>query len=84
MLSLDAALLDIPLSGNIAQSSASPAEMPAEGEVQPLRLSVEACQRAQIRLALAGTDHNWSASARLLELDASNLHKLARRLGLKA
>ena len=84
MLSLDAALLDIPLSGNVAQSSASPAEMPAEGEVQPLRLSVEACQRAQIRLALAATDHNWSASARLLELDASNLHKLARRLGLKA
>ena len=84
MLLLDAAVLDIPLSGSVGRSSPPAAAVPAEGEVLPLRLSVEACQREQIRLALAVTDNNWSAAARLLELDASNLHKLARRLGLKA
>ena len=28
-------------------------------------------------------DGNWAAAARVLEVDPSNLHKLARRLGLK-
>lgn len=83
MLTLDAALLDIPIgSGALPAPSAQIELDPAE--VQPLRLSVEACQREQIRRALAACDDNWSAAARLLELDASNLHKLARRLGLKS
>ena len=84
MLSLDAALLDIPASGTTAPSDTPSAGAVVESDIQPLRLSVEACQREQIRLALAATAENWSAAARLLELDASNLHKLARRLGLKA
>lgn len=83
MLSLDATLLDIPVGGMALSDVAEPGEILAEGDVQPLRLSVEACQREQIRLALVATGDNWSAAARLLELDASNLHKLARRLGLK-
>src|SRR5690606_2415762 len=83
MLTLDAALLDILIgSGALPALSAQTELDPAE--VQPLRLSVEACQREQIRRALAACDDNWSAAARLLELDASNLHKLARRLGLKS
>jgi anaerobic nitric oxide reductase transcription regulator len=83
MLTLDAALLDIPIgSGALTAQSAQTELDPAE--LQPLRLSVEACQREQIRRALAACDDNWSAAARLLELDASNLHKLARRLGLKS
>lgn len=44
---------------------------------------VEASQRQAIREALALQRHNWAAAARQLGLDASNLHKLARRLGLK-
>ncbi len=83
MLSLDAALLDIPVGGTLLADVAQPAAILTEGDVQPLRLSVEACQREQIRRALTATADNWSAAARLLELDASNLHKLARRLGLK-
>src|SRR5690606_12656303 len=83
ILTLDAALLDIPIgSGALTAQSAQTELDPAE--LQPLRLSVEACQREQIRRALAACDDNWSAAARLLELDASNLHKLARRLGLKS
>ena len=44
---------------------------------------VENCQRHAIRQALARHQNNWAAAARQLELDASNLHKLARRLGIK-
>ena len=45
---------------------------------------VEASQRQAIRQALALHQDNWAAAARQLGLDASNLHKLARRVGLKA
>ena len=33
--------------------------------------------------ALAQHGGNWAQAARALEVDASNLHKLARRLGIK-
>jgi len=49
-----------------------------------LRRQVEACQRQAIHEALAAHQGHWAAAARALGLDASNLHKLARRLGLKA
>ena len=45
---------------------------------------VDASQRAAIRQALDSHEQNWAAAARQLGLDASNLHKLARRLGLKS
>ena len=45
---------------------------------------VEASQRQAIRQALVLHQDNWAAAARQLGLDASNLHKLARRVGLKA
>ncbi len=48
-----------------------------------LRQITEAAQRACIRRALQRTRGNWSAAARLLEIDPSNLHKLARRLAVK-
>lgn len=49
-----------------------------------LQQTVESCQRQAIRQALDAHQGNWAASARQLGLDASNLHKLARRVGLKA
>jgi len=48
-----------------------------------MREAVEACQRQSILQALALCADNWASAARLLELDPSNLHKLARRLRLK-
>ncbi|MDO9320423.1 MAG: nitric oxide reductase transcriptional regulator NorR, partial [Pseudomonas sp.] len=48
-----------------------------------LREAVEACQRQSILQALARCGDNWANAARDLDLDPSNLHKLARRLGLK-
>ncbi|MCC2637434.1 MAG: norR [Moraxellaceae bacterium] len=55
----------------------------AEATAQPLRVVMDAAQREAIRQALAASADNWSLAARSLEVDPSNLHKLARRLGLK-
>ncbi|EGO8685988.1 nitric oxide reductase transcriptional regulator NorR [Escherichia coli] len=50
---------------------------------QNLREATEEFQRKTIRQALAQNHHNWAASARMLETDVANLHRLAKRLGLK-
>lgn len=54
------------------------------GPVQPLRAITENAQRQAIVEALRISNENWAQAARLLAVDASNLHKLARRLGIKA
>ena len=52
--------------------------------LQPSLQSVtDEAQRQAIRDALAVSHGNWTAAARQLAVDPSNLHKLARRLGLK-
>ena len=61
-----------------AQAAASP---PATAV--PLRDATDACQRQCITQALARHQGNWAQAARALDVDASNLHKLARRLGVK-
>ncbi|MFO0722296.1 MAG: nitric oxide reductase transcriptional regulator NorR [Myxococcota bacterium] len=48
----------------------------------PLREQVDEFQRQRIRQAVAECGGNWAAAARLLGTDRSNLHHLARRLGL--
>ena len=40
-------------------------------------------QRELVRETLAAHDGNWAAAARALGLHRSNLHHLARRLGLR-
>lgn len=40
-------------------------------------------QRDVILKALEGCDRNWAATARKLNLDSGNLHRLAKRLGIK-
>ncbi len=56
---------------------------PAAPVVQPLRVQVESFQRRAIQSAVNRHDGNWAAAARELGLHRSNLHHLARRLGLK-
>lgn len=51
---------------------------------RPLRTAVEDYERALIQQALEAAENNWARAARLLDMDASNLHKRARKLGLKA
>jgi anaerobic nitric oxide reductase transcription regulator len=48
-----------------------------------LRDAVDEFQRERLRDALARCEGNWSAAARLLQVDRGNLHHLARRLGMK-
>ena len=48
-----------------------------------LRAATEAFQREAISRALADNHRNWAAAARALGLDVANLHRLAKRLGLK-
>lgn len=52
-------------------------------ENQNLREATEAFQRQMIVRALEQNSRNWAASARALETDVANLHRLAKRLGLK-
>ncbi|WP_022963830.1 nitric oxide reductase transcriptional regulator NorR [Halopseudomonas pelagia] len=84
ILTLESGHLDIQVGNNPPAAEPGPRQVAPAGPVVPLKQSVDACQREQIRLALAQTDDGWAAAARLLGLDASNLHKLARRLGMKA
>jgi len=49
----------------------------------PLRETLAHSQRLAITAALNAHHQNWAQAARALGLDSSNLHKLARRLGMK-
>lgn len=81
IVTLEPELLDLPLTsmpGTVSDTSLSPRQ-----PLETLQVSVARIQRETIRHALEQAEGNWSAAARLLDVDASNLHKLARRLGLK-
>lgn len=89
IVTLEAALLDL----DALQAGAAPAPLPAPTEApagagtaapQTLRDALDACQRHSIQAALERHAGHWSRAARELGIDPSNLHKLARRLGLKA
>ncbi|TDX29451.1 anaerobic nitric oxide reductase transcription regulator [Modicisalibacter xianhensis] len=81
IVTLEPELLDLPLAVPAAPDVAA---IPAkEAPVEALHDSVARTQRQAIHHALERTSGNWSAAARLLEVDSSNLHKLARRLGIK-
>ena len=79
LLDLDALEEPVPaITGDVEGTSALPL-----GPSASLQDIVAASQRDAIRQALAMNNANWAAAARQLGLDASNLHKLARRLGIK-
>lgn len=72
-----------------ATGTTSSSRIPVEQAVQPmagmgLRTATDAFQFQLIEQTLAAQHGNWAATARALELDGGNLHRLARRLGLKA
>ncbi len=64
----------------------SPAERGAErfepAAARPLHEQVDAFRRRAIRRAVDAHGGNWSAAARALGMHRSNLHHLAKRLGL--
>ncbi|MDX2127164.1 MAG: nitric oxide reductase transcriptional regulator NorR, partial [Aeromonas hydrophila] len=75
---------------NLAAGPLPPSTSPAIAPMTPLpgglglRAATDAFQLALIEQTLAAHDGNWAATARALELDGGNLHRLAKRLGLKA
>jgi anaerobic nitric oxide reductase transcription regulator len=92
IISLGAALLD--LDEDVARQGAGspvtdalvPSTVIDIAELQtimPLKEVVERSQRHAIQQALDANQGNWASAARMLNVDASNLHKLAYRLGLK-
>lgn len=66
-----------------ALAPAAPAPQQA-AEAQNLRAATDDFQRRLIRETLSRHQHNWAASARALAVDVANLHRLAKRLGLKS
>lgn len=66
---------------SLIANPASPAGAPQK--ILPMRTALESCQRQAIQHALTATSYNWAQAARSLQLDSSNLHKLAKKLGLK-
>ena len=54
-----------------------------ENANENLREATEAFQRQMITRALEQNNRSWAACARALEMDVANLHRLAKRLGLK-
>jgi anaerobic nitric oxide reductase transcription regulator len=63
------------------------APLTAKAKILPespnLREATDAFQRDIITQALEQNQRNWAASARALDIDVANLHRLAKRLGLK-
>jgi len=54
-----------------------------ESANENLREATEEFQRQMITRALEQNNRSWAACARALEMDVANLHRLAKRLGLK-
>ncbi len=83
IVTLDPEHFDLDLhSAEPLSASLSPEEAPAVAGL-PLKTALDAYQRQFIRRTLDNCGGNWAAAARALDIDASNLHKLSRRLGLK-
>src|SRR5690554_6556454 len=87
IVSIEAELLDLP--GTASDNSVQALELPQlnPGDLKSgalnLKDAVQRVQRQLIQQALEHTDYKWTQAARILDLDPSNLHKLASRLGLK-
>lgn len=68
------------LSGETSPAVSVPSQA---AEPVNLREATEAFQRQAIVQALHSQQNNWASAARALSLDAANLHRLAKRLGIK-
>jgi anaerobic nitric oxide reductase transcription regulator len=77
ILDLDSAM------GGQGAVAESPLDVTADEPFQPRGEAVDDYQRKKILQALSLSGSNWASAARILEIDPSNLHKLARRLRLK-
>ena len=80
IVTLETTHLDLDLQAPSPEKSAPP--IPEAADL-PLKAALDAYQRQLVQQALEKSQGNWTAAARRLGIDTSNLHKLSRRLGLK-
>ncbi|MDD2463740.1 MAG: nitric oxide reductase transcriptional regulator NorR [Desulfobulbus sp.] len=66
-----------------ARSSQAAADIVPSERRTPLRAEIKAYETRLIKEALARNKGNWAAAARDLDMNRSNLHNLATRLGLR-
>ncbi|HDY7728103.1 TPA: nitric oxide reductase transcriptional regulator NorR [Vibrio vulnificus] len=71
-----------PTSPMLPTVAASQAQHEIDSDIG-LKQATDAFQKQLILRALESNQGNWAASARQLELDSGNLHRLAKRLGIK-
>lgn len=84
IVTLEPHLLDLDMGHPIFAPDPAPASHAhTQDTIRPLKDALEACQHQCITEAIAITQGNWAEAARHLSLDPSNLHKMARRLGIK-
>jgi anaerobic nitric oxide reductase transcription regulator len=84
LVTLEADWLDLdPQQTESAMSQTAQAAQTTDPRV-PMNDIIQNTQRQAIHQALQATGNNWAQAARLLRMDASNLHKLARKLGMKS
>ncbi|MFT7722484.1 MAG: nitric oxide reductase transcriptional regulator NorR [Roseateles sp.] len=83
IVTLAPGLLDLDAPHSPAPPPAAAALPPPDAAAATLRDAVDTCQRQAIADALQRHHGRWAQAARALDVDPSNLHKLARRLGLK-
>ena len=81
IVTLEAALLDLDTVPSAIAHNETNEVLQLSGI--PLKQAVNQLQRQMIQQAISQHNGSWSLAARQLELDPSNLHKLAQRLGLK-
>ena len=86
IVTLEPDLLDLDISTPTIIGSAKMTAAPLTSgcaTLPSMKIAVDDCQRQMIRAALERGHNSWAEAARLLDIDPSNLHKLARRLGMK-
>ncbi|HFQ5083040.1 TPA: nitric oxide reductase transcriptional regulator NorR [Vibrio vulnificus] len=71
-----------PTSPMLPTVAASQAQHEIDSDIG-LKQATDAFQKQLILRALESNQGNWAATARQLELDSGNLHRLAKRLGIK-
>ncbi|MFY9178778.1 MAG: nitric oxide reductase transcriptional regulator NorR [Venatoribacter sp.] len=82
IVTLDAKLLDLELP-QTEHTTAPKKDMVERVQGLSMKDAVKLFQRNLLKQELKENNGSWSATARALQLDPSNLHKLAQKLGVK-
>ena len=82
-LVLEPEQFDLPRSGSPVGAAPSARAETRRDDTSPLSERTREFQRQCIEAAVQANDGNWAAAARQLGMHRSNLHHLARKLGLR-